>query len=256
MSANYPRELGVAFADEDVVRNYRHRPPYPKEVFGLLEQLLVAPRVVLDAGCGTGALTRGLAAFAERVDALDPSEAMLTEARRSGSPDPKIRWIVGRAEEAPLSPPYGLITTGASVHWMDPAVVMPRFRAALAPGAHLAIADMEWVHPKEPWREEFVALIQSYSPIKHHDDFAALIRSLEEAGHFRKTGERRTQAMPFTTSTEDYLALLASTSSLSRATLGPRHTGFESDARAIWKRHDIARVRMDVVGVVAWGQPR
>ena len=131
MSVNYPRELGRAFADAEVARNYRYRPPYPAEVFSVLERLLISPRTVLDAGCGSGAITRGLVAFASRVDAVDPSEAMLREARRLTGQEPRIRWILGRAEDAPLAPPYGLITTGASIHWMDPEVVMPRFRDAL-----------------------------------------------------------------------------------------------------------------------------
>ena len=46
MSVNYPRELGRAFADADVVRNYLYRPPYPAEVFAILEDLLISPRTV------------------------------------------------------------------------------------------------------------------------------------------------------------------------------------------------------------------
>lgn len=252
-----PRELGVAFADEDVVRNYHYRPPYPNAIFDLFARLIVAPRVTLDAGCGTGALTRGLARLAVRVDAIDPSEPMLREAQRlTNGADANVRWILGRAEDAPLSPPYGLITTGASIHWMDPAVVMPRFRDALAPRAYLAIADLEWNHPEEPWRRDFVSLIKRYSPIEHRDDLGDLVRSLENAGHFAKAGEHRTAPTRFTLSTADYLSLLASTSSLSRATLGERRSGFEAEARMIWDRHGTTSVPMDVVAIVVWGQPR
>ena len=115
MSPAYPRELGRAFEDDEVARNYRYRRPYPPEVFEILEGLLVEPRTVLDAGSGTGALTIGLARFAKRVDAIDPSAAMLREARRMpGSDDEQIRWMHGSGESAPLDPPYGLITSGAS----------------------------------------------------------------------------------------------------------------------------------------------
>jgi SAM-dependent methyltransferase len=255
MSVDYPRELGRAFADADVVRNYHYRPPYPAEVFAVLEGLLVAPRTVLDAGCGSGALTRGLPAFATRVDAIDPSEAMLREARRLTGEDARIRWIRGRAEDAPLAPPYGLITAGASIHWMDPEVVMRRFRDALAPGARLAIVDMENVHPQMPYRDEFVSVIQRHSALDHHDDFAALITKLESSGHFAREGDHRTRSVPFEQSVDDYMAMLASTSSLSRATLGERTDAFESDARAVLSRHHIDRIRFDVVGMVAWGLP-
>ena len=128
--------LGEVFKDETVASLYRRRPPYPAAVFAMLRRRLVAPRTVLDAGAGTGALARGMASFAERVDAVEPSAAMIAEARRvPGGGDQRIRWIPGRAEDAPLAPPYGLITCGASLHWMDLAVVLPRFRGALAPGA-------------------------------------------------------------------------------------------------------------------------
>ena len=255
MSVNYPRELGRAFADADVVRNYLFRPPYPAEVFAVLEGLLVSPRTALDAGCGSGALTRGLAAFATRVDAVDPSEAMLQEARRLSGQDARIRWIRGRAEDVPLSPPYGLITAGASIHWMDPGVVMPRFRDALAPGARVAIVDMENVHPQGPHRDEFVSVIQRHSALEHHDDFAALLTNLESAGHFGREGEHRARPVPFEQSVDEYMAMLASTSSLSRATLGARADAFEAEARAVLSRHHIDRVRFDVVGMVAWGRP-
>ena len=255
MSVNYPRELGRAFADAEVARNYRYRPPYPAEVFTVLERLLISPRTVLDAGCGSGAITRGLVAFASRVDAVDPSEAMLREARRLTGQEPRIRWILGRAEDAPLAPPYGLITAGASIHWMDPEVVMPRFRDALAPVARLAIVDMENVHPEGPHRDEFVSVIRRHSALEHHDDFGALLAKLESTGHFARDGEHRTRPVPFEQSVDDYMAMLSSTSSLSRATLGERADAFEREARAVLARHHIDRIRFDVVGMVVWGRP-
>jgi hypothetical protein len=51
------------------------------------------------------------------------------------------------------------------------------------------------------------------------------------------------------------MAMLASTSSLSRATLGERADAFEAEARAVLSRHHIDRIRFDVVGMVAWGLP-
>src|SRR5467141_388186 len=111
MSPAYPRELGRAFQDDEVARKYRFRQPYPREIFEILEGLLVEPRTVLDVGSGTGALTMGLARFAVRVDAIDPSAAMLREARSMpGADSERIRWSMGTAETGQLDPPYGLIT--------------------------------------------------------------------------------------------------------------------------------------------------
>jgi len=257
MSPAYPRELGQAFQDDEVARNYRHRHPYPREIFEILEGLLVEPRTVLDAGSGTGALTIGLARFAERVDAVDPSAAMLREARRMpGADNDRIRWIQGTAESAPLDPPYGLVTTGASLHWMDREVVMPRFGEALAPGGRLAIVDTDSTYGGQAWRDEFLTLIRAFSPIAHHIGTPEFVKVLEASGRFALEGQRSTTPVVVEQSVDDYMAMLASTSSLSRTTLGPRADDFERQAREIFGRHHMTSVRADVVSGVTWGRPR
>lgn len=257
MSPAYPRELGRAFQDAEVARNYRYRQPYPPEIFAILDGLLVTPRTVLDAGSGTGALTMGLARFAERVDAVDPSPAMTREARRQpGGDGERIRWIEGIAETAALAPPYGLVTAGASIHWMDPEIVMPRFREVLAPGGVLAIVNSETSYPEHEWRTELIAVFRAFSPESHHVEFADLLRSLESSGHFSREGDRVAAPVPYEQTVDDYMAMLASTSSLSRVTLGPRADDFERAARAIFTRHGITAVRADLVAEVVWGRPR
>jgi SAM-dependent methyltransferase len=253
----HPRELGRAFQDADVARNYRHRQPYPAEIFATLRRLLVDPRTVLDAGCGTGALTIGLAEFAKRVDGIDPSAAMLREARRMpGADNARIRWIQGTAEDGPLDPPYGLVTAGVSIHWMDPEVVMPRFREALAPGGLLAIVDMDSTYSDQEWRREFLELIRAFSPITHHVEKVELVRALETSGHFVREGESGAAPVTVEQSVDDYMAMLASTSSLSRTTLGARAGDFERQARAIFEHHGMTSVRADVLTGVVWGRPQ
>ena len=257
MSPSGARELGRAFLDAEVVRNYRYRQPYPTEIFEILEGLLVEPRTVLDAGSGTGALTIGLARFANRVDAVDPSPAMLREARQKpGADSERIRWIEGTAETARLDPPYGLVTTGASIHWMDPDVVMPRFRDALATGGVLAIVNSESDYAKQEWRDEFIDLIRRFEPGSHHLEFVDLVRSLEASGHFVRDGARAAAPVPYERTVDDYLAMLASTSSLSRTTLGARADDFEREARAIFAHHALTSVRAELVAEVVWGRPQ
>lgn len=253
----HPRDLGRAFENPDVVRNYRYRQPYPPEVFQILEGLLVEPRTILDAGCGTGALTLGLARFAERVDAVDPSAAMLHEARwLPGGDDTRIRWTLGTAESAPLDPPYGLVTAGSSIHWMDPEVVMPRFREALAPGGFVAIVDSESLYAPQVWRSELLALIQTFSPVKHHLGAVEFVRALEESGRFIRAGESAVAPVQYEQSVGDYMAMLASTSSLSRTTLGSRADDFDDEARSIFARHRMTKIRGELVAAVVWGRPQ
>jgi len=52
------------------------------------------------------------------------------------------------------------------------------------------------------------------------------------------------------------MAMLASTSSLSRTTLGPRADDFEREARAIFARRGMTTVRADVICSVVWGRPQ
>ena len=59
-------DLGQAFADTEVAALYRYRAPYPPRVLDILEGLIVEPRIVLDAGAGTGAIARAIAPTVER----------------------------------------------------------------------------------------------------------------------------------------------------------------------------------------------
>ena len=224
-------------------------------MFTILERLVVEPRVVLDAGAGTGALARSLPRSIVRIDAVDPSAAMIARGRAlPGGDDPRIRWIKGRAEDAPMSPPYGLIVAGASLHWMQHDVVLPRFRDALAPGARLAIVDTETTHTGA-WRPEMLAIIRSYSPVVHHDETHEVVARAVEQGLMVLEGEVRTDPHPFDQSVDDYLRLLGSTSTLSRVTLGPRARAFEAECRELFARHQLQRIVSHVVGYVAWGTP-
>jgi len=248
-------EYGRVFAHEEVAARYQYRAPYPHAVFSILERLVVEPRVVLDAGTGTGALARRFPLSIWRIDAVDPSAAMIARGRAlPGGDDPRIRWILGRAEDAPLSPPYVLITSGASLHWMEPEIVMPRFRDALAPGARLAIVDTETAHAGE-WRPEFLEIVRKYSPLEHHLETHEMVSRATEQGFFALEGEKRTAPERFDQSVDDYLRLLGSTSTLSRLTLGSRTDAFEAECREVFARHGMERIRSDVVGYVAWGRP-
>src|SRR5690242_8099115 len=94
-------EYGEQFRDQSIVDSYSTRPPYPPEVFSILEELMIdEPRIVLDLGCGTGDIARNLVSRSEHIDAVDPSSAMLAYAQTLPSgDDPRINWINATAEE-------------------------------------------------------------------------------------------------------------------------------------------------------------
>lgn len=250
-------ELGRVFADAEVAALYRYRAPYPREVFEILQGLVVGPRNVLDAGAGTGALARELAPLVARVDAVDPSAAMIAAGRAlPGGDDPRITWIHGSAEDAPLAPPYGLIVAGASLHWMDPTIVLPRFRDALAPGARLAIVHNDFVPPHAMATAAALDVIRRYSPLKDDPpEYPARVKSLVDSGLFVLEGERRTTPVPFEQSIDDVLNSLHSTSTLSRVTLGDQLASFDNDMRAALAPFGKGPLRSDIVAYVAWGRP-
>lgn len=246
--------LGAVFSDAEVARLYRHRAPYPDEVLTILAGLLVSPRSILDVGTGTGALARRMLAFAERVDAVDPSAAMIAEGRRlPGGTDRRLRWITERAEDAALSPPYGLITAGASLHWIDVDVALPRFRDALAPGAVMAVADTERVHGA--YEADLMAVVRDYSEVDHHVETPAFVENLRMADRFAVHGQLRTEPVSVEQSIDDYIEMLHSTSTLARVRLGDRAPRFEADIRGVFARHGLDRVRYGIVGLVSWGRP-
>lgn len=257
-----PAHLGpvyaAQFADPSVAAAYPHRPQYPAETFDILAGLVTAaPRAVLDAGCGTGDLARPLAARADRVDAVDPSAAMLTLGRTlPGGDAPHLRWIHGTMEEAPLRPPYALITAGESLHWMDWAAVFPRFRAALAPAGYLAIVSRG--SPDLPWWDDLLRTIQRYSTNKEFQPYDLLVE-LDARSLFRVEGRRRTAPVPFRQSVDAYVESVHSRNGFSRDRMTAADAdAFDAAARALVTPYaaDDGLLHMQVVGSVVWGEPQ
>lgn len=146
-----------------------------------------------------------------------------------------------------------MITAGASLHWLDLDVALPRLRDALAPDAVMAVADTEIVHGS--YRPELLAVIRAHSEVEHHIETVELMEMLNAGGRFAIQGRLRTEPIPFEQSVDEYLAMLHSTSTLARVRLGDRAARFDSEVRAIFAGHRLDQVRFGVVGVVAWGRP-
>jgi len=248
---------GEQFADPSVVTAYDHRPPYPAETFTILTDLLLAtPRVVLDAGCGSGDLARPLAALVDRVDAVDPAAAMLARGRtRPGGDAANLRWIQSTIEEAPLTPPYGLIIAGESLHWMKWSVTLPRFRDALHPAGVLAIVGRDT--PDPPWATEVLRLIQRYSTNREFRPYD-LLAELAARSLFREEGRRQTAPLPFQQSVEAYIESLHSRNGFSRARMTQEASdAFDAAVRAVVVPFaQDGNLHMRVVGTVVWGKPQ
>jgi len=249
-------KLAESFTDRTVVEAYRHRSPYPDGVFEALEALIVdEPRAVLDVGCGTGDLARRMVRLADRVDAVDASAAMIEAGKNLPNGDHlRLTWVQGRAEEAPLRPPYALATAGRSLHWMDWDVLLPRLHGALTPRGCLAVVNSET--EAMPWDEEMQDLISRYSTSPRWRPFD-MIPALIERGLFEKRGETRTPPEPWTQTVDDYIEQSHSRSSLSRERMKPDDVAaFDAAVRRLispYARDGVLQLR--VVGHVVWGRP-
>ncbi len=249
-------KLGEVFTDTDVARAYRYRPEYPAETFQILSDLIVGPRTVLDVGAGTGVIGRGMLPYVDRVDAIDISTAMMDEGRKLPlGDDPRLRWMVGTAEDATLDPPYGLITAGAAVHWFDESRAMPRFARALAPEARLAISEVE-EEPLDPtWDADMTRVVKRYSEVRDYRDFTDVLGMLQDEGWFVREGETRTKPVRTRRTLPEYIEWQHSKATLSRLRLGDRTAAFDEDVAALFHRRGVSTMEFEVVGYVTWGRP-
>ena len=255
-----PRHLaapyGAQFKDESIVAAYRYRPFYPADTFTILHDLIMGElKTVLDVGCGTGNIARPLARIVDRVDAVDFSEHMIDQGRQLPNGDAaNLDWIHSPVEEAPLSPPYALITAGQSLHWMDWAVVLPRFYHLLVPGGYLAIVGINF--PPTRWDEALGPLISHYSTNRDFQPYD-LIAELEGRDLFTKVGEAQTSPQPFRQTVDAYIESFHSRNGFSRQRMKSEMAAEFDTAvhNLVSSYHPEGIFDMQISGHVTWGIP-
>src|SRR5271154_1745120 len=118
------RRYGKVF-DEVAAEYDRHRPAYPDE---LLDQACQVAGIgsgdrVLEVGCGSGQLTRGLLARGLRVTALEPGENLLALARQNLHGAGAVEFVNAQFEDASLPrEQYQAVFSASAFHWVDPQV--------------------------------------------------------------------------------------------------------------------------------------
>jgi SAM-dependent methyltransferase len=108
---------------------------------------------VLDVGCGEGMLARELADLVPSVSGIDADANSIDLARRQ-DPAGQLDLICGDFLTYPFAPgSFGMITSVAALHHMDPAAALARMSWLMQPGGTLAIvglarsrlpADLPW----------------------------------------------------------------------------------------------------------------
>ncbi len=99
------------------------------------------PRVVVDLGCGEGALTASLARRwpAARVTGVDSSAEMLAAASGHAVPG-RVSFVAGDVRDWRPDEPVDVLVTNAVLHWVPGhEELLRRWAGALAPGGRLAL---------------------------------------------------------------------------------------------------------------------
>ncbi|MEV0646760.1 class I SAM-dependent methyltransferase [Phytomonospora sp. NPDC050363] len=250
-------DFAAVFAHEGVAAAYRHRPPYPAGVFDVLAGLVVDESpAVLDIGAGEGALARPLAERVGRVDAVDVSAAMIAVGReRPGGRRENLRWIEGAAETTALSGPYGLVTAGASLHWMAWPALMARLVEVTVPGAYLAIVG----HGADevPWRAAMIEVIVRHSRNPDYDPDFSVIDLVTKSGHFEVAGSAGVGPVGLRQPVESYVEQYHSMSSLARELMPAEEAvAFDRALTEVVMPYAVDGVlEMDVKATVTWGRP-
>jgi SAM-dependent methyltransferase len=265
LRSKYLKENGHRFKLSSVARNYEHRPPYSDEVF---QTLLGLPdpsvQSVLDAGCGPGRIAIGLSDHVSRIDAIDFSQGMIDIGKSmSGGDHPSIHWQHSAIEDATLNPPYSLIVTGASIHWINWDVVFRIFKDALSDDGFLAVVEGDSAMDP-PWKQEENELDAEFRETSRPEDNPCgtrpwtLLKTFEEYGLVEWARHVTTAPITFAQSIEDYVSAKHSRASKCIDAIGEaeRVREFDERLRSTLSVHSVDdQVSFQVTTHIDWGIP-
>jgi ubiquinone/menaquinone biosynthesis C-methylase UbiE len=162
------RRYGKVF-DEMAAEYDRHRPTYPDE---LLDQACQVAGTgngdqVLEVGCGSGQLTRGLVARGLRVTALEPGKNLIALARQNLKGAGPVEFVNARFEDAPLpGEKFQAVFSASAFHWVDPKVSWQKTADVLVPGGTLALVQYCGLEEprSKPDQEALLAALRKVAP--------------------------------------------------------------------------------------------
>lgn len=129
-----------------------------------LADLLRPGLAVLDVGCGTGAITRGIALAVSpdgRSVGVDVNADMIETARRAHAGVPGLAFEVGDAYALPFTAAFDIVTAARVLQWLaDPLAALRAMAAAAKPGGRVVVLDFN--HEKIAWTPAPPASLRSF----------------------------------------------------------------------------------------------
>src|ERR1700730_16775156 len=116
------RRFGQVF-DEIAAEYNRHRPAHPVELIDRACQVagIGSGDHVLEVGCGSGQLTRGLVARGLHVTAVEPGKSLIALARQNLEGAGEVEFVNAQFEDALLPrKQFQAVFSASAFHWVDP----------------------------------------------------------------------------------------------------------------------------------------
>jgi ubiquinone/menaquinone biosynthesis C-methylase UbiE len=162
------RRYGKVF-DEIAAEYDRRRPTYPDQ---LIDQACQVAGIgggdhVLEVGCGSGQLTRGLVARGLHVTALEPGTSLIALARRNLEGAGAVEFVNAQFEDALLPrEQFAAVFSASAFHWVDPKVSWQKAADVLAPGGTLALVQYFGLEEprSKPDQEAALAAMRKVAP--------------------------------------------------------------------------------------------
>jgi SAM-dependent methyltransferase len=135
------RRYGRVF-DQVAAQYDRSRPTYPDGLVAHACEVagLGSGDRVLEVGCGTGQLTRGLVARGLCVAAVERGRQLMSLAEQNLEGRGQVEFVNARFEDAPVPlEHFRAVFSAAAFHWIDPAVSWNKSASVLVPGGTLAL---------------------------------------------------------------------------------------------------------------------
>jgi ubiquinone/menaquinone biosynthesis C-methylase UbiE len=162
------RGYGKVF-DEIATEYDRHRPAYPDE---LVDQACRVAGIrsgdrVLEVGCGSGQLTRGLVARGLHVTAVEPGQSLIALARQNLEGATGVEYVNAQFEDASLPrEQFQAVFSASAFHWIAPEVSWQKAADVLVPGGTLALVQYCGLEEprSKPDQEAALAAIRKVAP--------------------------------------------------------------------------------------------